>query len=464
MGHRHLFLDMREVTRVERLHRHLHPARRHPANPILRCEHPWEDRVSLYGTVLDDPEAGILRMYYLTGPARPGFVQVRGRRALGNITLLGYAESRDGIQWQKPILGQLDYEGSCRNNLIDVGRTNCEGFAALWDPHDPDPQRRYKGFYWEHGGIDTFAEWKDGRLIWGEGEGDGMWMSFSADGVHWQDCGANPVIRLGSDTTQSLVWDPGRRKYAVYGRFGAGGRRVGRAESDDALHFSEPQLVLAPDALDEEGTQFYGMPLDLYEGLYVGMLWVYREGVDGTIDTGLAVSRDGIVWERVLDRQTFLPLGEEGSWEDGMARIGQRIIVRGDELYLYYGGVQGPHTGRKFAQVERRHRPMLGLATLRRDGFVSVRAGTEEGMLLTRPANLEGERLHVNAASAGYLIVEVTDEEGRALPGWVSQPLTADCPDAAVPFGRPLAELGGRPVRLRFRLRQADLYSWWCGA
>jgi len=461
MNHRRLFLDLRDVTRMERLYRRVHQPRRHPENPILRGEHPWESVASLYGTVLFDPQEKRFRMWYLTGSYREGFVQVRGRRVLGNITLLGYAASPDGVHWEKPILGQVDFEGSKENNLIDVGRTNCEGFAVLYDERDPDPQRRYKGFYWEHGGVDTFVEWEDGRLLWGEGDGDGMWMSFSPDGVHWTNCPENPVIPTGSDTTQSLVWDPAREKYVVFGRMGAGGRRAGRAESADGVHFTEPELVFAADEVDEEGTQFYGMPVNIYEGVYLGMVWVYREGVDGRIDTALAVSRDGVGWERVLDRQTFLSLGEEGSWEDGMVRISQNFIVAGDEIYLYYGGVQGPHTGQKFKKVTRKHQPMLGLATLRRDGFASVEGGEEEGLLLTKPLEISSGELHVNADSRGHLIAEVTDDQGVPLPGYTSLPMAKDRVDAALRFDRPLGELAGSQARLRFRLRRANLYSYW---
>ena len=461
MTERHLFLDLREVTRIEGLHRRLHQAQRHAANPVLRCEHPWEDRASLYGTVLFDEEEQLFRMYYLTGPGRPGFVQVRGRQALANITLLGYATSTDGITWEKPVLGQLEYEGSTENNLIELGRTNCEGFAAIRDDCDPDPARRYKGFYWEHGGTDTFVTRDDGTMLWGEGDGDGMWMSFSPDGVNWTNCPENPVIAMGSDTTQSLVHDPELGKYVVFGRMGAGGRRVGRAESADAVHFSAPELVCAPDEWDEEGTQFYGMPINRYEGLYIGMVWVYREGVDGAIDTSLAVSRDGVHWERVLDRQTFLPLGPPGSWEDGMVRISQDFIVRDDEIWFYYGGVQGPHTGRKFGQVERIHKPEIGLATLRRDGFVSIDAGAEEGMLLTTPMALPSGELHLNVAAPGQVTVDVTDGDGVPLSGYASDPVSGDCTDVALRFARPLAEIAGQQARLRINLRDASLFSYW---
>jgi len=461
MEHRYLFLDMHHITRIEGLYRRMHQPERHPENPILRGENPWESVASLYGTVLYDPQDSLFKMWYLTGPYVDGMVEVRQRQALGNITLLAYATSTDGVHWEKTILNQVDFAGSTENNLIDVGRTNCEGMAVLYDKNETDPARRYKGFYWEHGGIDAFIQ-HEGRTIWGHGEGDGMWMSFSPDGVHWTDYENNPVISLGSDTTQSLVWDPKIQKYVVFGRFGAGGRKTARAENSDCIHFSEPKLVLECDEIDEGGTQIYGMPINIYEGIYVGMIWIYREGVDGTIDTSLATSRDGINWQRVLDRQTFLTLGEKGSWEDGMVRISQNFITHNNQLYFYYGGVNGPHTGRKFKQVERKHKSMLGLATLRRDGFVSLDAGETEGYMLTKPLTLDGKDLYLNVnASRGYVVVAVTDDMGIPLEDYISERITGDELETAVNFSRSLEAIEGREVRLQFQLKDASLYSYW---
>ncbi|MBI1928880.1 hypothetical protein HYR99_32125 [Candidatus Poribacteria bacterium] len=472
MQHRYLFLDLHHITRIEGLYRRMHQPRRHPENPILRGENPWETVASLYGTVLYDPQDSLFKMWYLTGPYADRMVEVRRRKALGNITLLAYATSIDGVHWEKPVLNQVDFAGSTANNLVDVGRTNCEGMAVLYDARETDPERRYKGFYWEHGGLDVFVKHPDGRLLWGSGEGDGMWVSFSPDGIHWTNYERNPVIPLGSDTTQSLVWDAQRQKYVVFGRFGAGGRKIARAESDDCIHFSEPKRVFECDAVDEAGTQFYGMPVNRYEGMYLGMVWMYREGVDGTIDTSLATSRDGINWERVLDRQTFLPLGQPGSWEDGMVRISQNFITREEQLFLYYGGVNGPHTGRKFKQVERseipiyrnerKHKSMLGLATLRRDGFVSLDAGNEEGHTLTKPLTLDGRPLHVNVdGRKGYIVVAITDDKGAPLVNYTSTPIVGDRLDASVPFNHTLEALKGKEVRLRFQLKGASLYSYW---
>ena len=462
MSNRYLFLDLHHITRIDRLYRRLHQPQRHPENPILRGENPWESVASLYGTVLYDSSEKMFKMWYLTGPYASGMVRVRSRRALGNITLLAYATSTDGLHWEKPILNQVDFEGSTANNLIEIGQINCEGIAVLFDEHAPNPQRRYKSFYWEHGEIDTFVEHDDGRLLWGHGQRDGMWLSFSPDGIHWTNYQANPVIPLDSDTTQSLVWDAKIGKYVVFGRFGAGGRKTARAEADDCIHFSKPKLVFECDEVDEEGTQIYGMPINIYEGIYLGMIWMYREGVDGTIDTSLATSRDGIHWQRVLDRQTFLSLGEPGGWEDGMARISQHFIPVGDQIFLYYGGVNGPHGGRKFTHVERTHQPMLGLATLRRDGFVSLDAGNEEGYMLTKPLQIDGDSLHLNIdARDGYAIVAITDDQGIPLDGYTSTQVTENAVDTCVGFGQPLEALKGKEVRLRFQMKQASLFSYW---
>ena len=76
MPDRKLFLDMREVTRIERLHRRVHQPVRHPENPILRGVNPWEKMASLYGTVLRDPSDGQFKMWYLTIPEAGEWIQV----------------------------------------------------------------------------------------------------------------------------------------------------------------------------------------------------------------------------------------------------------------------------------------------------------------------------------------------------------------------------------------------------
>ncbi len=112
--------------------------------------------------------------------------------------------------------------------------------------------------------------------------------------------------------------------------------------------------------------------------------------------------------------------------------------------------------------MQRTSQPALGLATMRRDGFVSMEAGDREEVLLTKPLTVTGTALHLNlSAPAGHVVAELTDDRGGALAGYTSHPTTGDAVDIAAPFERPVEALAGQTVRLRLRLRNASLLSYW---
>ena len=159
----------------------------------------------------------------------------------------------------------------------------------------------------------------------------------------------------------------------------------------------------------------------------------------------------------------FIPVSEHhGDWNWGNVQsAGGCCLVVGDTLYFYVSGrkgVQGSPSSGVCA---------TGLATLRRDGFVSMDAGEAEGVLLTRPVRFSGKRLFVNAnAGGGELRVEVCDTSGAPLPGFTRAdcvPLTADAACAGVAWnsGGDLGVFAGKPVRFRFYLRQGGLYAFW---
>ncbi len=461
---RQLFLDDAGIAEMHNLKRVVHQPTRHPDNPLITADTPWERGCQVYGTAFFDQDLNKFRLWYLTGPRDRGIkpLVMDGYERPPHSTLVAYAESMDGVHWIKPTLGLFPYDGDRRNNLLGVGIWNAEGISVLHDIRDPDPNRRYKALYWEHGS----EGWKvvDGDKPFAiDGPRDGIYVAFSPDGIHWTRSKHNPVLGVYSDTNQVVLYDPQIEKYVAFGRFGFG-RRVARSESSDFEQWSKPELVLECDEQDGPQTQIYGTGIDLYEGLYLGMIWIYREGGDGKIDTQLAVSRDGKQWTRVGDRATWLTLGPDDSWEGGMVRSTERIIRRGDELYIYYCGVHGPHGGPKFKNVVRKHRVAIGLLKQRRDGFVSLSAGDEPGELLTQPFRLPQGDLHINAdATDGEVRVVLCDEQGRPLgePSR-SKPLTGDLLDGAVIWEKPIPDSARRkPVRLRFDLERADLYSYW---
>jgi hypothetical protein len=459
-GQRQLFLDDVGIERMDNITRVVHSPERHADNPLLSPDTPWERGCQVYGTAYYDKTARRFKLWYLTGPKDRGLkpLKLDDYERAPHTTMAAYAESTDGVHWVKPKLGCFSYDGDRQNNLLGIGRFNCEGISVLHEPRDPDPNRRWKCAYWDHGSGGW--EVRDGRPFCKAGAKDGWYVAFSADGIHWKPYEGNPVIERYCDTNQNVVYDPKPKRFVGFSRFGFG-RRLARSESNDFLHWSEPKLVLECDARDGPGTQIYGAGVDIYEGVYLAMIWIYREGGDGKIDTQLATSRDGVHWTRVGQRATWLKLGDDDSWEGGMVRSVERIIRRGDQLYIYYCGVHGSHCGPKFKKVVREHPVQIGLLIQRRDGFVSLDAGEQPGTILTKPFKASGGKLLVNLdARRGELRVDVLDANGNIVAR--SESLTGDLLHEPVKWAEGnIADWKGQTVNLHFTLRNAQFYSYW---
>ncbi len=177
----------------------------------------------------------------------------------------------------------------------------------------------------------------------------------------------------------------------------------------------------------------------------------------------LMAGRDGVTFKRW--NEAFLRPGieREGTWNYGHQYIAWHLVetksgLEGapNELSLY--ATESYWTGA--SSVLRRY-------SLRLDGFVSVNAPLSGGEVVTKPLLFAGGKLGLNfsTSAAGSVQVEILDDFGRPLPGFA----LADCPPV---FGdaieRPVtwrksgdvSRLAGRPVRLRFVLRDADLFAF----
>jgi hypothetical protein len=110
---------------------------------------------------------------------------------------------------------------------------------------------------------------------------------------------------------------------------------------------------------------------------------------------------------------------------------------------------------------------VTSLATLRRDGFASLDADEAGGSVRTRSVRFRGKHLFVNVdATAGELRAEILDEAGRSIPPFSREraiPVSVDRTLQAVHWqGAPdLSTVSGKPVKLRFHLKNGKLYSFW---
>lgn len=447
-----LFVDDGLVAEKANVKRTYHAFKKHPGNPVMKADKPWEGSVAyVYGTVLPGEGGSGYRLWYHTWSRKDGYLNL-------------YATSKDGLKWHKPELGLVEFHGSRKNNILF--RRTREDHApqiihTLWDT---DPKRRYKLINFDYGRTPP------NHTV------NGYWGATSPDGVHWTALPKNPILRDPGDVG-NFVWDPHTKRLIGYPKKftkvrGYRRRCCGFSATTRFEHWPESKMVLVPDEFDDrwvtrpgQHTDFYGLSGFAYESMYIGFLWVFpiTDGKnDGPIFVELVSSRDGINWVRQEKPRTpILPLGPDGAWDDGMIFTTNHPLVEGDTIRLYYGGFDVTHG------VDG-GRASVGLATLRKDGFASLDAGSETATVTTRKLTGTAGTLRVNCkADGGWLKVEVLDDAGKAVPGYGRDdcgPLTGDAVDKPVTWKRHdrLPETKG-PLRLRFVFRNASLYSFAAG-
>jgi len=402
--------------------------------------------------------------------------------------LVHYATSEDGVRWDKPDLGLFEWRGSRANNVaVDPERGHRSLYHVSRDEADPDPGRRYKG------------------LFSGKGCG-GRNAAVSADGFDWQGI---EDTNIPSSDESNFCYDPfGEQYVAIVKRGTVWGRSMSLATSPDfqqwqdhgtVMHADQvdwdnrlPRILkvagdpryLSPPLIDEEDyiAETYNMAVFPYEGIYIGLVNLFnpagaipppRMNHTGLNQVELAVSRNLRNWRRLCDREVFL--GVE-PW-DGERYDTQQLlpagppVVRDDEIWVYYNACR--FRGHKELYAEKyapyfRDLSALALAKLRLDGFVSLDAA-DEGELVTKSLSCDAQALWVNAdAAGGEVRAEVLDASTMApLPGLSLNdcaPITEDTIRGRVAWREecPIDRAAqGRPVRIRFRLRRASLYSFW---
>jgi hypothetical protein len=461
-----LFVDQLLVRSADNVTFTLHPAQKHPQNPLVKVDKPWEGwRLEIYGSVIYDEDDKLFKMWYIGEEPQ-----------LYPYYATFYATSRDGITWEKPLVGTVpDSKGNQTNAVID----QCVLASVIKDKDDPDPARRYKAIVWLQ-------------------RTPGYYTMISPDGLNWTQLSPAPICRGGDVITG--YYDKRLRRYVAFPKIGATFRGLGRRSfwlitSEDFETWTEPRLVFHPDLRDDAGslarieqvrpildvpdnpdlmrTEFYGIGVYQAESCTIAFPWVFtinnngRWGnQEGPFELQLAVSRDLETWERPF-RIPCVPRGKLGEWDCGIQETAAEAIRVGDEIWLYYGGANYTHgtpclyeatgTGRLTEFTG-----SIGLATWKLDRFVSVDAGSAGGTLTTVPIVFEGNRLELNAATHrnGSITVEVLDAAGNLLAR--SEPFTGDMLRGKVTWrdGFRISRLAGKPVMLRFSMKSAELYTF----
>ncbi len=462
-----LFVDRVLVRSTEGVSFTLHPARKHPENPLLQAEKPWEGwRLQIYGNVIYDQDEKRFKMWYM-GESPEDFPYYP----------VLYATSQDGIHWERPLVGTVESLRGGSHNAVAQGYLLP---SVMKDDADPDPNRRYKMICWRHQPT------------------RGAHVMISSDGLHWKQLSEKPICQ-SSDVIIGY-YDQSRKLYVAFLKRmtkvrGHVRRCFAVMTSKDFLSWTEPQDAFLPDLRDDAGslarieqvrpildvpdnpaemrTEFYGIGVYVAESCTLAFPWVFtinnyaRYGnQEGPGELQLAVSRDLEHWQRPF-REPVVPRGELDQWDRGFFSTQSRALRVGDEVWLYYSGSTYTHgtpciyrsegTGRKTE-----HTASIGLAIWKLDRFVSVDASAEGGTLTTVPITYSGQRLEINAATkaGGQIVVELLDAAGRKIA--TAKPVEGDDLRHTTDFGDDslIASKAGQPVVLRFHIKNAQLFAF----
>jgi hypothetical protein len=475
----HIFADDVEIERMWDVSRVLGKPQ-NSTEPVLSADRPWETERVIFnfcGSVLYDPSVRRFRMWYAAipkGPPDPNLPE-----------LTCYAQSDDGVRWNKPALGLLEYRGSRENNIVyttaGTALSNYR-FCVVRDDSDPDPAKRYKGF----------------GAVWPLG----YHLVTSPDGLRWST--PPRLVQTAGGDTFGLTWDPARKLFLHVARGAVPDkdnllddpvtrmkRVLGIFESRNLERWRYQGLAIDLDDDDGFGRRYqhWTMQPFNYGNQYLGLVQISAMRSPALINrVELMSSRDGRSWRYVSRHQEFMSRGPHGDWDATreMLLTAGPPVPAGELIHLYFTARQ-------------REAWYLGMARLRRDRFVGLRSGEGQRLasrttrgynlnldhtwdgwqvpyVFTKEVRVSGPKLQLNlqTGSGGavrvsvhrrYVAVAPEERGGQILEGLGAgdcTPLQGDGTRLDVRWkDHPdLRHLVGQEVALMFHLKNATLWSY----
>lgn len=436
--------------------------------PLLEPERPWESKGISFGTVIQ--EDGLYRCWGGCDTSKAG--QKPAIRSC-------YFESKDGLKWERPHLGQVEFGGNRENNLLDY-----PGGTVFIDPSAPKGER-YKCVFTEDISGEEFETYRKQRpedwepralLLFAESNKvSAIKGAVSPDGLRWTKI-REPLVVEYSDTQIVAHYDEVLRKYVMYTRWwsvgprtqrlppdirrcwtGVGRRCIGRSESADFRRFPVSRMILEPTPDMRPSDVLYtncrtAIPGASDHHLMFPALWHMD---DDTTTIALLSSHDGEVWHYVpgspvLDTAAF------GQWDGGCIFASPNLVaLRDGSFALPYTGYLFPH---KYPRGQWKFQ--AGYALWPRGRLVALEA-PDRGEFATISIMPPGRKLRINAVTkrAGSILVQVDGVGGRTLNDVT--PIVGDQHWAPV-LWKGQDDLGhteGGPIVLRFRLDRARIFG-----
>lgn len=447
---REIFVDRYLIEKLEGAEIEIH----HPVDEgsVLKFDNPWEGQFSGYCTIIKDGD--VYRAYYRGIPEA-------GKDA-SMMEMTCYAESRDGITWTKPNLGFYTINDTKQNNVI---LANAAPVTHNFSPFlDTNPKAKAQEKYKALGGT----------------EKSGLVAYVSADGIRWKKLREGPVFKKGVFDSQNVsFWSESEGKYLCYFRTWTQGgykgyRSVSRTTSDDFINWSEPVPMTFGDTpyehLYTQQTSPYFRAPHIY--LAIGARFMPKRKVvpdemaaqlqinpkyyNDCSDAILMSSRGGSNYDRLFMESFIRPGIGLKNWVSRSNYPALNVVQTGpDEMSIY--------VNQDYAQPTAH----LHRYSLRLDGLASLSADFKGGEMITKPITFSGKELEINfsTSAAGEILIALEDEKGTEVPGFGMD-------DCDLLIGNEISrtvswngntdvgKLTGKVVRMRIRLKDADLFSF----
>lgn len=482
---RMLFLDNRDIESAENVTLVMNPPDKRGA--FMRIEAEWELGGVRPLCVVE--WQGEYRFYYKVSMPEDRMC-------------LAMAVSSDGIVWERPDLGIVEFGGSKKNNLVSIGDLHPNEVCVFVDPVAPDEERF--------------------KIVGHSQDEDGMFAMTSPDGLRFERIPGN-LLRFIVDNHNTSFYDTRIGRYVIYSRGWDrdrpippldGSRTVIRIELNDLrspVPYDENAPNPWPPSKKQEGLGHHGLrrvnkelpsvispdehdppEADIYQAaavqylpdaylafptLYYHHPW-YPEGFinDGYLDLQFASSRDGIAWRRDF-RGSYVRLDMPGGECTKAMHMLVGMIPRGDRISQYYTGGRKSHgEGRTPDGIPpEKHPPEMGAAIAyrleqRMDGFISADSAYTGGTLVTGPFELRADRLRVNVdtSASGDARAALLDEDGHEIEGFGladSDLIQGNDTQWTLMWRKngDLSKLTGRGLKLMLRSRSAKLFAVYPG-
>ena len=449
---KYLVLDSRIIDSTKNAKLTLGQITKHESNPLFVEDQSWEPRYdNMYPNVIYDEEENLYKCWYCpfivdqrtteTVPEKrnPSLTPYMSARPAGREEAMLYATSADGINWTKPNLGIVNFNGNSNNNIVSRGLS---GAGVIKDELEKLPGRRYKAFYCSNSGYK---------------------MRYSSDGLNWGDEVALPGVGE-SDCHANMIWSPELKKYVGILRHYdpipvTGNRKIARTESVDSVTWTKSETII-------EGTpqdQLHDMVIFRDGGVYLGLLGCMnypsketRNGVRQHIE--LAWSPDSYKWHRINPGTPFISNSKSNNLEYGKMPYDWGCVFPSapvfvnDEIRIYYGASDWYFFDWR--------KGGLALATLDKNRWAGYEAVDDDdtAIVTTNPLKLDNN-IHITAdvGKGGRILVNVLNQKGEILVS--SQGIKNSCTEFKLNFNPQYSNLVGKVLRIQFILQKSKIYS-----